>query len=31
MGTIKISSISKRYGDTFALDNICLTIEENKI
>ena len=31
MGTIKISNVSKKYGDTFALDNISLTIEENKI
>ena len=31
MGTIKLSNVSKRYGDTFALDNISLTIEENKI
>lgn len=31
MGTIKISNASKKYGDTFALDNITLTIEENKI
>ncbi|MBU3154163.1 ABC transporter ATP-binding protein [Clostridium estertheticum] len=31
MGTIKLLNVSKRYGDTFALDNISLTIEENKI
>ena len=31
MGTIKLSNVSKRYGDTFALDNISLTIESNKI
>ncbi|MBU3176047.1 ABC transporter ATP-binding protein [Clostridium estertheticum] len=31
MGTIKLLDVSKRYGDTFALDNISLNIEENKI
>ncbi|MBU3075793.1 ATP-binding cassette domain-containing protein [Clostridium estertheticum] len=31
MDTIKLLNVSKRYGDTFALDNISLTIEENKI
>ena len=31
MGTIKVSNISKKYGDIIALDNISLTIEENKI
>jgi ABC-2 type transport system ATP-binding protein len=31
MGSIKISNACKRYGDTIALDNISLTIEENKI
>ncbi|MBU3110270.1 ATP-binding cassette domain-containing protein [Clostridium lacusfryxellense] len=31
MGTIKISDVSKKYGDYFALDNITLNIEENKI
>lgn len=31
MGSIEISNASKKYGDTFALDNITLTIEENKI
>lgn len=31
MGTIKVSNVSKKYGDTFALDHISLTIEKNKI
>jgi len=31
MGAIKVSNVSKKYGDTFALDNITLNIEENKI
>ncbi|MBZ9607566.1 ABC transporter ATP-binding protein [Clostridium estertheticum] len=31
MGTIKVLNASKKYGDTFALDNITLTLEENKI
>lgn len=31
MGSIKVSNACKRYGDTIALDNISLTIEENKI
>lgn len=31
MGTIKVLNVSKKYGDTLALDNISLTIEENKI
>ncbi|MGH4052592.1 MAG: ATP-binding cassette domain-containing protein [Clostridium sp.] len=31
MGAIKVSNASKKYGDTFALDNITLNIEENKI
>lgn len=31
MGVIKISNVCKKYGDTFAIDNISLTIEENKI
>lgn len=31
MATIKISNVSKKYGDTFAVDNISLNIEENKI
>lgn len=31
MSIIKISNITKNYGDTCALDNVSLTIEENKI
>lgn len=31
MGVIKISNVCKKYGDTFAIDDISLTIEENKI
>ncbi|MGH4123741.1 MAG: ATP-binding cassette domain-containing protein [Clostridium sp.] len=31
MATIKLLNVSKKYGDIFALDNISLTIEENKI
>lgn len=31
MGTIKVSNVSKKYGNTIALDNISLTLEENKI
>jgi len=31
MGTIKVSNVCKKYGDTFALDNITLEIQENKI
>lgn len=31
MGQVVVSNVSKKYGDTIALDNISLTIEENKI
>lgn len=31
MATIKVINAIKKYGDTLALDNISLTIEENKI
>lgn len=31
MGTIKVSNACKKYGETIALDDISLTIEENKI
>jgi len=31
MGTIKVTDVSKKYGDSFAIDNITLNIEENKI
>jgi ABC-2 type transport system ATP-binding protein len=31
VGTIRISNACKKYGDTIALDDISLTIEENKI
>ncbi|MBU3128788.1 ABC transporter ATP-binding protein [Clostridium tagluense] len=31
MGRVVVTNACKKYGDTFALDNISLTIEENKI
>jgi ABC-2 type transport system ATP-binding protein len=31
MATIKVINAIKKYGDTFALDNITLNVEENKI
>ncbi len=31
MAKIRVLNVSKKYGDTFALDNISLTVEENKI
>jgi ABC-2 type transport system ATP-binding protein len=31
MAVIKVTNAIKKYGDTFALDNITLNLEENKI